>query len=334
MSEVTTSIGAGSAASRPPDRILAGHAEGVRDGSRIRESTSSPRAGKPPGKGTNSPAIGSQPHQHDRRLAPVDTATRLSDRVPFRSALIRLLGLVSAALLGAVAVALAAPPLAAHADSVLVASSPAGGSQVSQPVSTVQLTFSAPITATSTAVTLAIDGATPRPLTATAQREKLIATIPADVIAVAPTAPQPWTIAYRAVSEDGHPINDQLTFTVTPTRPGASTPATSTPDPPHPTATARSTSSPSASGLSGQRPHDNGVDPHGRVGPERLLGPGLAVGLIAIAAFLVVLGPRLRRRPTPTADTQLDDTNDGDGDGTNAGDRAEAPDPAAPAEPG
>ena len=257
--------------------------------------------------------------------------TRLSDRFPFRSALIRLLGLVSAALLGAVAVALAAPPLAAHADSVLVASSPAGGSQVSQPVSTVQLTFSAPITPTSAAVTLAIGDAAPRPLTATAQRDKLIATIPADVIAVAPTAPQPWTIAYRAVSEDGHPINDQLTFTVTPTQPGASTPATSAPDPPHPTATARSTSSPSASGLSGQRPHDNGVDPHGRVGPERLLGPGLAVGLIAIATFLVVLGPRLRRRPAPTADTPPDDTNGGDG--AEAPD-PEAPNPAAPAEPG
>ena len=118
------------------------------------------------------------------------------------------------------AATLSTPLIAAQAHTALVTSSPAAGSQVSAPVSTVRLTFTAPIDTTSAAVTLAIDGAAPRPLTAAVERQDLIATIPAEVIAdgARATGPQPWTIAYRAVYEDGHPISDQLTFTVTATR--------------------------------------------------------------------------------------------------------------------
>ena len=245
--------------------------------------------------------------------------TPRSDRHGAGSALIRHLGLVAAALIGAMAATLSTPLIAAQAHTALVTSSPAAGSQVSAPVSTVRLTFTAPIDTTSAAVTLAIDGAAPRPLTAAVERQDLIATNPAEVIAEGSraTAPQPWTIAYRAVSEDGHSISDQLTFTVTATRPGASTDAASTQSPSRPTASPRPASSPSASSPLAQ-PHETGINPHGRVGAERLLGPGLAVGLIAIAALLVVIAPRLVRRPAPAQNTPPDGMDDRADDGPEA----------------
>jgi methionine-rich copper-binding protein CopC len=229
------------------------------------------------------------------------------------------LGRVAAALAVVVAVTLATQPLAASAHSTLVTSSPAAGAQVSAPVSTVRLTFTAPITTTSAAVTLAVDGAAPRPLTAVVERQDLIATIPAEVIAdgARATGPQPWTISYRAVDEDGHPLSDQLTFTVTATRTGASTDAASTPGPARP-ADPPNTSSPSASSPSASSPlappHETGINPHAPVSAERLLGPGLAIGLIAIAALLVVVAPRLVRRPRPSKTTPPDDIDDPTGD--------------------
>lgn len=254
------------------------------------------------------PARGTGHHLSTTRHRPLV----LSDRS-------RWLGRVAAALAGAVAVTLATPPLTAPAHSTLVTSSPMAGSQVSTPVSTVRLTFTAPITTASAEVTLAVDGAAPRPLTAVVERQDLIATIPDEVIAdgARATGPQPWTIAYRGVDEDGHPISDQLTFTVSATRTQASTDAASTPGPARP-ADPPNTSSPSASSPSASSPlappHATGINPHAPVSVQRLLGPGLAFGLIAIAALLVVVAPRLVRRPRPPKTTPPDGIDNRTGD--------------------
>ena len=223
-------------------------------------------------------------------------------------------GLVSAVLVAAAAATLATPLVPAEAHGALASSRPAAGSQISTPITKVRLTFETPINSTPAVVTLTIDGAAPRPLTTTAQPQGLTALIPADITADRSrvTASQAWTITYRITAEDGHSISDQLTFTMTApptsttptstTQPSTTQPsaaATGTPDPAPTTAPARPRSSPSPI-----LPHQNGVNPHGTIGPDRLLVPGLAVGLIAIAALLVVVGPRLRtprsRRKTPT----------------------------------
>lgn len=332
MSDLSITTGTGS--SRPPAGRAPGQTSAVRHAPGAHRSRSWPRQGQSPppqprsGLHGQSTGQGGQGVDHDR--ASMDAVTASTDRAAARPALIRRLGLISCALLGAVVVGVvvatfATPPLAAQAHTALASSSPAAGTQVSRPVTDIRLTFSAPIDTTSAVVTLAIDGAAPRPLTTDAQRRSLIAIIPADVIAdgTRATAARPWTIAYQVVSADGHSIKDRLTFTVTAAQPGASA-ATSTPGPPQPSASTGPTSSASAASPPAAGPHENGVNPHGKVGPQRLFGPGLALGLIAMAALLVVVGPRLTGRPAPPKDAPPDGTDDHTGDGR------EAPGPASP----
>ena len=133
------------------------------------------------------------------------------------------------------------------------------------------------------------------------------------------------TIADHVLPENDQSMNDRrLTTaraggTLTPTAPAPPPAVTSTPQPETPTPSSATSTGPAASDQP-TTPHANGVNPHGKIGPDRLLGPALAIGLITLAAFLVFVGPRLRRRTRPSrahADTTQVD-----------------PDPPAPTQPG
>lgn len=131
--------------------------------------------------------------------------------------------------LGLAGAAVAAPPAAAHSD--LASSTPADGAQLARPPATVTLRFTDDIEPRFATVTLSAGTGEPAPLPTRVDGSTLTAEPPTD------TAPGAWRVAYRVVSDDGHPISGVLTFTV-------ATPAT-TPTPPTAAPTA-SASSPAA----------------------------------------------------------------------------------------
>lgn len=115
---------------------------------------------------------------------------------------------------------LAGPQPTAAAHDQLVGSSPVADSTVTAPAE-IRLTFSEPITPGFAAVTLAVDNGPARPIDLRVDGAVLIA-IPPTVV---PASVQRWTLAYRIVSSDGHPIVDQLQFRVAPSD-GTVSPAT------------------------------------------------------------------------------------------------------------
>ncbi|HEY5846148.1 MAG TPA: copper resistance CopC family protein [Microlunatus sp.] len=213
---------------------------------------------------------------------------------------------------GLTAILLITPPTA-EAHTKLVSSSPEADSQVSAPISQVRLTFSSPVSDTFAVITLSVDGAQPRSLTTAIQGREVTASFPAGT-----TTPGfgRWTIAYRVVSGDGHPINDELAFTVAATRPG---PATDSPA--VTSASERGKATASSTGAAPQFAPSQ-APAHGGYNGQRWFAPSLAAVSILIAALIAIVGPRLARRSRLSADDAADS-------GTTATDPA-TPDPATP----
>jgi methionine-rich copper-binding protein CopC len=149
---------------------------------------------------------------------------------------VRLAGaaVVAAALLG-----WAAAPAAAHSE--LVSSDPASGASLpgAPPVAT--LTFNEDIAGEFTSVAVTIGAAAPAPAAATTVGPTVTVDLAAALAALPPDTPAQsgpvgWTVAYRVVSADGHPIQGQVAFTAplpaAPTAAPTPTPgASSTPEP-------------------------------------------------------------------------------------------------------
>lgn len=98
-------------------------------------------------------------------------------------------------------------PAAAHTD--LVSAEPASEAVLSAPPATVTLTFSDDINPQFVAMTVSVDGADPTRITTRTQRSVVTGELPDD------RSPGRWTVAYRVVSSDGHPVTGQTSFTVT-----------------------------------------------------------------------------------------------------------------------
>jgi methionine-rich copper-binding protein CopC len=156
----------------------------------------------------------------------------------------------------------------AQAHTALQSTDPADGSTVTDPLPTVDLTFSSRVFLGEVTVTgPAGDSAT----AGTATVEGAVVTQP-----VALAAPGAYTVAYEVTSDDGHPLEGQLTFTyappVPPTAAGPATPSTPVPQAAvEPSEAAAGSASPDADGLPGWVPPT-----------------AAAVVLAAVAGFLVV----------------------------------------------
>lgn len=172
---------------------------------------------------------------------------------------------------------LTATPAAAH--DRLVASSPAEGSTLSAVPATVELTYSAPILPTGAVVQVRDPAGTDRAVGSPTVAGTAV------TVAVDPAAPSgAYTVVWRVVSSDGHPIEGTVAFTLA--VPAEATP-TATPSPAaestaatDPAPTASATAPPSA-GLVG------GLSP--------VVVLAVAVGAIGAVVAAVALG--LRRRP-------------------------------------
>jgi copper resistance protein C len=168
-------------------------------------------------------------------------------------------GIAVASLAAAVAVA---GPASAHAS--LTSSKPADGATVTEAPAQVELTFSEEIRSPSTIVVTGPDG------THVQQGPVRIANSTATLALGQITAPGRYIVAYRVVSDDGHPVSGELSFTFAPKTRDA--------------ATAEATAAAAGSGSPG-RPSSGGqsaVDGHG----AHLVALGILVAAALVASFI------------------------------------------------
>jgi methionine-rich copper-binding protein CopC len=130
----------------------------------------------------------------------------------------------SSALLAVLLVLLSALPAAAHAE--LTSSRPGNGDRVTSPPSEVELTFSDPLEAQFTRVAVVDDAGTPyqdgEPAVSGSTVTQRVSGLP---------AAGRFTISYRVVSADGHPVTGKVRFVVTAPTASAATPSDDRPTP-------------------------------------------------------------------------------------------------------
>ena len=199
--------------------------------------------------------------------------------------------LAALAALAAVLVLGFAAPASAH--TALVSSDPAAGTTLSDPPESVTLTFSEPVGDPAYVVVTAPDGT---PLSS-GKAEVSGSEVSQDLAA---GGAGDYTVAYRVVSDDGHPVEDEFGFTVeaasaspTPTA-SATTDSTATDSP----TSGSTTAEPSAAGPTSASPATGSSDADGDNGSGGF-GTGVLVGgLVAVIAVLAgALWIALRRRP-------------------------------------
>ncbi len=187
--------------------------------------------------------------------------------------------LLAVALLGGVAAL--APSAAAHSE--LVSSDPADGASLDAPPTSVSFTFNEPLMPDFVRI-IATDPSGQTGDLPLSSVEGPTATIdwPAD----APAGE--WTVSYRVVSQDGHPIEGGITFTYAATSPTAS-PSTSSPSP-TPTSAAPTSAAPTSAAPS----PSTSPTADTTAGTSGVLIAALAVGAIVIVGVVVALVARRR----------------------------------------
>ena len=198
-----------------------------------------------------------------------------------RTRLIRIT--VWAAVLGLLLGVLSSLALAAGADAHAALSSitPADGARLSQAPTQVVLTFDEPVGQTFATVTVTSGGAS-----VSAGRAVVSGAVVTQQLAPN-LASGTYTVAFRVVSDDGHPISDRTTFTLS-LPSGASATATPGSDP---TMTPLATTPATAAGASASDP---------AAGNSTAVRVGLAVGVaaLALAAGTAIVAASRRSRPS------------------------------------
>ena len=108
--------------------------------------------------------------------------------------------------LAALALALAAPPAAAHA--TLLSTDPAEGEVLSETPDVVTFTFDEPVKLTDDSMQVFDAAGDPVDSSASSEDEIVTADLPDEL------APGSYVVAWRVVSADGHPISGSLTFSI------------------------------------------------------------------------------------------------------------------------
>ncbi|WP_162606255.1 copper resistance CopC family protein [Jiangella asiatica] len=211
----------------------------------------------------------------------------------------RLAAIVGVAALAAAPAAgltlVAAPPAAAH--DVLVSSSPEEGAVVGTPLTAVELTFNNPVSTEFAQVTVldAEEG----------EHQDGAPTVvgPTVTQAVHELPDGDYTIAYRIVSSDGHPISGTISFSVAAaaaepptTEPAAPTTGTGEPTPSTTTGDGEPTPSPTSGTVT---PAGSSEDDGGLGSTTIVLVIVAAAAVVAVVAFLAA-GGRRRGQPEDT----------------------------------
>lgn len=205
-----------------------------------------------------------------------------------------------AALLGSLS--FAAPALA-HSD--LASSDPAASTRLATPPSQLTLTFTDQVNPQFVTIRLSVEGAAAVDLPHATSGKQVTAQAPSSTESQA--SDQTWTVTYRIVSADGHPISGSYAFTVaaapppttTSTGPTSGTPATNAP------LTSTATASPTSAATTPAPSSTSSVQPDAfgpLSGRDNTTGNRLPIGVMAIIAIplLAVAGSAVWwfRRPS------------------------------------
>ncbi|GIJ76147.1 hypothetical protein SAMN05443287_10649 [Micromonospora phaseoli] len=185
----------------------------------------------------------------------------------------------------AVAAMLIGPVSPAYAHNVLRKATPAQDAELTKPPTKITLEFMQKLNPSFTTITLS-DADKQKVATGEPEVTGVKGTITID----APLANGAYTVAYRVVSTDGHPVQGSYKFTVAdPTATAEPTPSVS-PEPSEPEAPATPTAAPTSAAAASPAASDSS----GGSGTVALLaGAGVLIALIAGAAVVL-----LRRRRT------------------------------------
>ena len=175
----------------------------------------------------------------------------------------------------------------AHAHSELVSSDPADGATLDAPPETVSFTFNEPLLPDFVRF-IATDPSGQTGDVPVASVDGPTATI--DWPQAAPGGE--WTVSYRVVSQDGHPVEGGITFTYAAASPSPAPPSSSA----APTSQAPTTAAPTSAAPTSAQPSPE-ISPAADTstgGSSTLLIAGLAVGAIVIIGVAVALVARRR----------------------------------------
>jgi copper resistance protein C len=168
-------------------------------------------------------------------------------------------------------------PAAAHSE--LRSSTPASGASLDSPPRQVVLTFSDEVDPRYANLTLAVGGGRPHALRQKVEGNRVAAELDGD----SAKASGRWSVGYRVVSADGHPITGVLSFTVKQPTPTPSTPISASPSPLQPSSTARAPTSSATAAVAAA-----GDSQAGTTGPGFsvivMLAIGAAVAMMALGA--------------------------------------------------
>ncbi len=191
------------------------------------------------------------------------------------------LGLVAAS-------SVSVPPAAAHDQ--LVSTQPAAGERLTQSPAALTLTFSADVLDLGTTVVLRGADGTDVATGATT------VTGPDVVVALPPLAPGDYTVVWRVVSVDGHPISGTFDFGVD----GVAGSATPEPSSPAPSASATAlidTATTSSTSTGQSSPASPGNSGDGSAGPSTVVWAAVGA-IVAVIAAVLMLARRARGRDT------------------------------------
>ena len=171
------------------------------------------------------------------------------------------------------------PASPAQAHNELKSSTPSVGAKLTAAPEQVSLVFNQRVEPGFSAVTLKVADSPPMTLTAREDGPSVTADVPSNArSAAAAGGSAVWTVDYRVVSADGHPINGSVAFAVA----NAARPPTTTPVPSGSATTSTPTASSApgnTSAASGRTPTEDGQSP---IPLLMLVGGGLAVA-VAVA---------------------------------------------------
>lgn len=108
-------------------------------------------------------------------------------------------------------------PGVAYAHTQLVSTEPSLGTQLQSAPTRVVLTFNAEVEAAYSSAAVIAGNADPQDLTIDVDGGRLVAEVPPAAPSVGASGDAvPWTLLYRVVSVDGHPVSGQVSFSVLP----------------------------------------------------------------------------------------------------------------------
>lgn len=186
-----------------------------------------------------------------------------------------------AALLSLGAMTIPSGPASAHA--YLQSSTPAEDAQLSAIPNQVSLTFGENVEAEFTKVTLSAGSDAPATLATSIEDGTVTIPIPGGVEWQPSGTTEPWTITYRTVAVDGHPVEGTVSFTVTASAAATAAPSSSKPLTPE-------TSPPDTKNTGTQSASAELVEPFAWATVALL-----SAGTVALAATLWLLARHARR---------------------------------------